>query len=60
MENITHMRDLGNELGFEYCQRKLGGIQTKVVCGERNKFIGFLEGNMEEDNTSYENNTESA
>jgi hypothetical protein len=47
IENITHLRDLGNELGFEYCQRKLGGIQTKVACGERNKFIDFLEGNIE-------------
>jgi hypothetical protein len=26
VENITHLRDLGNKLGFEYCQRKLGGI----------------------------------
>lgn len=35
IQNITHLRDLANELGFEYCQRRLGGIQTKVVCGER-------------------------
>jgi hypothetical protein len=35
IENITHLRDLGNELGFEYCQRRLGGIQTKVICEER-------------------------
>jgi hypothetical protein len=58
IENITHLRDLSTELGFEYCQRKLGGIQTKVVCGQRNKFIEFLEGNIEED-TSYKNNTKS-
>jgi hypothetical protein len=59
IENITHLRDLATELGFEYCQRKLGGIQTKVVCGERMEFIEFLEGKMEEDNTSYGNNTKS-
>jgi hypothetical protein len=35
IENITHLRDLGNELGFEYCQRRPGGIQTKVICEER-------------------------
>jgi hypothetical protein len=49
IENITHLRDLATELGFEYCQRKLGGVQTKVVCGERKKFIEFLQGNIEED-----------
>jgi hypothetical protein len=49
IENITHLRDLATELGFEYCQRKLGGIQTKVVCGERKKFIDLLEGNIEEE-----------
>jgi hypothetical protein len=49
IQNITHLRDLANELGFEYCQRRLGGIQTKVVCGERRRFIEFLEGNMEEE-----------
>ena len=54
IENITHLRDLGNELGFEYCQRKLGGRQTKVVCGERKKFIKLLEGNIEEEYASYE------
>src|SRR6266480_3398784 len=46
IENITHLRDLGNELGFKYCQRKIGGRQTKVVCGKRKKFIDFLEGKI--------------
>jgi hypothetical protein len=57
IENITHLRDLATELGFEYCQRKLGGIQTRVVCGKRQKFIEFLEDNIED--ISYEDNTES-
>jgi hypothetical protein len=52
IENLTHLRDLGNELGFEYCQRKIGGRQTKVVCGDRNKFIKFLDGIMEDTNNN--------
>lgn len=52
IENITHLRDLGNELGFEYWQRKIGGKQTKVVCGERKKFIDFLEGKITEEDAN--------
>jgi Bifunctional DNA primase/polymerase, N-terminal len=52
IENITHLRDLGNELGFEYCQRRIGGKQTKVVCGERRKFIEILEGKIIEDDAN--------
>lgn len=43
IQNITHMRDLATELGFDYCSRRLGGTKAKVVCGPREEFIRFLD-----------------
>ena len=47
IEGITTLEDLGKEVsGFEYCQRKLGGINRKVLAGPRTEFVKFLEGEV--------------
>lgn len=48
IQNITHMRDLATELGFDYCSRRLGGTKTKVVCGPREDFIRFLDSQIKD------------
>ena len=49
IEGITTLEDLGKEIpGFQYCQRKLGpnNRNTKVLAGNRNEFVDFLEGQI--------------
>lgn len=46
IENLTGLKDVGAQLGFNYANKNVNGRRMRVLEGKREVFLGFINAEM--------------